>query len=505
MNTVAEQREQCRELPVVIGNVDYQEFRGRLERIDELLRASGVEWEFVAQGIKAYEDKARAAAKCERREYKGLSVRCQARIQQMYRQALRCNVARQLTEREYRRFSRRLADSPLLQWFCGIGRVDAIRVPSKSALDRYDKLAPEEEVRALVDSMNRKAGEVEEGREHPLGLEESVGLEVVLVDTTCVKANIHFPVDWVLLRDGARTLLKAIQVIRRHGIKHRMEEPEEFLREMNRLSMEMALSRRRTGVVKGRKRILRRMKRLSRLIQHHAERYREALERRWAETDLSEGEMRQIARRMEGVLEQLPAAIRQAHERIIGGRLVKNEEQLLSLYERELHVIVRGKANAEVEFGNTLFLAEQADGVIMDWRLVRETSPGDAMLLTASLGRLHQVFGGDPLGVGADRGFDSRETREYLEQRGIYNGVAARSIKRLKAQCQDDGFATLQGRRSQTEGRIGILQNEFFGRPMRSKGFEHRELNVVWAVLAHNLWVIARLPQAGIRKKKKAA
>ena len=91
------------------------------------------------------------------------------------------------------------------------------------------------------------------------------------------------------------------------------------------------------------------MKRLSRLIQHHAERYREALERRWAETDLSEGEMRQIVRRMEGVLEQLPAAIRQAHERIIGGRLVKNEEKLLSLYERELHVIVRGKANAEVE------------------------------------------------------------------------------------------------------------------------------------------------------------
>lgn len=505
MNTVPEQRELCRELPVVIGNVDYQEFQGRLERIDELLRASGVEQEFVAQGIKAYEAKARAAAKRERREYKGLSVRCQARIQQMYRQALRCNVARQLTEREYRRFSRRLADSPLLQWFCGIGRVDAIRVPSKSALDRYDKLAPEEEVRALVDSMNRKAGEVEEDREHPLGLEESVGLEVVLVDTTCVKANIHFPVDWVLLRDGARTLLKAIQVIRRHGIKHRMEEPEEFLREMNRLSMEMALSRRRTGVVKGRKRILRRMKRLSRLIQHHAERYREALERRWAETDLSEGEMRQIARRMEGVLEQLPAAIRQAHERIIGGRLVKNEEKLLSLYERELRVIVRGKANAEVEFGNTLFLAEQADGVIMDWRLVRETSPGDAMLLTASLGRLHQVFGGDPLGVGADRGFDSRETREYLEQRGIYNGVAARSIKRLKAQCKDDGFATLQSRRSQTEGRIGILQNEFLGRPMRSKGFEHRELNVAWAVLAHNLWVIARLPQAGIRKKKKAA
>ncbi len=31
---------------------------------------------------------------------------------------------------------------------------------------------------------------------------------------------------------------------------------------------------------------------------------------------------------------------------------------------------------------------------------------------------------------------------------------------------------------------------------MMSKGFVHRENRVAWAVLTHNLWVIARLPQA---------
>jgi len=34
------------------------------------------------------------------------------------------------------------------------------------------------------------------------------------------------------------------------------------------------------------------------------------------------------------------------------------------------------------------------------------------------------------------------------------------------------------------------------GRPLRSKGFMHRELSVAWGVLAHNLWVLARLPKA---------
>jgi hypothetical protein len=38
----------------------------------------------------------------------------------------------------------------------------------------------------------------------------------------------------------------------------------------------------------------------------------------------------------------MPAAIHQAHERIIGGRKVANAEKVLSLYERDLHVIVRG-------------------------------------------------------------------------------------------------------------------------------------------------------------------
>ena len=57
-------------------------------------------------------------------------------------------------------------------------------------------------------------------------------------------------------------------------------------------------------------------------------------------------------------------------------------------------------------------------------------------------------------------------------------------------------FAEIQKRRAQTEARIGIFKNVFLGRPLRVKGFIHRELSVCWNVLAHNLWVLARLPQA---------
>ena len=340
--------------------------------------------------------------------------------------------------KEYRTFSLRLAESSLLQWFCQVARLDQVRVPSKSTLERYDKLLPQTEVRALVDHLNREAIE----NADRLELEQALRMDVYLSDTTCIEANIHFPTDWVLLRDGVRTLMKAVKVCRQHGLKQRMPDPDDFLRQINRLSIEMAQSRRKKDSAKRRKTVLRRMKRLAKIVQTHAQRYAQRLQADWREeTDLHEGEMKRIVARIAGVLEQLPTAIQQAHERIIGGRKVENCDKILSLYEPDVHVIVRHKAGAEVEFGNTLLLAEQAQGLIVDWKLHKESTPGDIALM------------------------------------------------------QDKKFRAIQKRRAQTEARIGIIKNTFLGGPLRSKGFAHRELTVAWAVLAHNLWLLADLPQ----------
>jgi hypothetical protein len=66
------------------------------------------------------------------------------------------------------------------------------------------------------------------------------------------------------------------------------------------------------------------------------------------------------------VLARLPQAVSQAHERIIGERRVANGDMILNLYDPDIHVLVRGKAGAEVEFGNGLYLAEQAGGLFSD-------------------------------------------------------------------------------------------------------------------------------------------
>jgi hypothetical protein len=472
-------------LPVVIGNKDYREQRALAERIDDLLTRSGLEAEMIEKVLGPRQ---------------AVSAADWARAWRQTQIGLRCTIARHLTIKAYRVFSARLADSPLWQWFCRIDQLEGVRVPSKSALQRYEAQWSAAEVRGLVQQLNQLAARPA-GAER-LGLCRTLDVGAYFVDTTCVKANIHFPVDWVLLRDAARTLLKGMIVIRKHGLRQRMPVPGAFLRQMNRLSIAMTQGRRRPDSRRERKRVLRQMKRLSQVIRRHAQRHVAALYARRIESDLTEGQATQIIRRMENVLAQLPAAIKQAHERIIGGRQVANADKLLSLYERDLHVLVRGKADAEVEFGNTLFLAEQGDGMIVDWKLQREISLGDGTLLDESLDRMAAVFGaGAVTGVGGDRGFDRHKTRQRLEQEHLFNGICPRDPQLLRERMREQEFRAMQWRRAQTEGRIGIFKNDFLERPFRSKGFAARERSVAWSVLAHNLWILSELQRDDALKK----
>lgn len=463
-------------LPTIVGNVDYLTLRRRLDQIDELLRTSQVEKNFVEQALEVW---------CAQ----GTSTACQqAKFQARSRRALRCNLLRTLLQEDYRGFSCALAGNPLYQWFCGIDALDQVRVPSKSELQRFAHWLEADRMRALMQGLLSAGIQ----RAKQLKLTEPIDLTEYFLDTTALKANVHFPVDWVLLRDGVRTLMKAVTLIRREGLKGRMEPPEAFLRRINRLCIAMTHSRRQARSKQERKRILRQMKKLVAVVREHARRHRELLDQQWEKTEWTRPQAQQVLDRIDRVLVLLPRAQKQAHERMIGGRAVVNAEKILSLYEPDLHVLVRGKAGAEVEFGNTLLLGENRQGLILDYQLWQEQAPADVHVLVASLARV-QELPGTVKAVGADRGFASRVNTIGLKEAEIFNGICPRSPAELKERMKEPRFVRLQRRRSQTEARISILQRGFLGRPMRAKGFEHRELAVAWGVLTHNLWMLARL------------
>ena len=423
--------------------------------------------------------------------------------------ALRSNIARKLTGLAHRDFCARLADSPLLQWFLHVGGVDSVKAFSKSSSDRFGQWLREESLRLINDkfiSPLAAAGPDESDAQAPsvtFGLPEPVGFDDVFFDSTCLKADIHFPIDWVLLRDAARTLMKATVLIRKHGLKSRMpQEPLEFLSQMNTLCMKMTAKRQAPDSRKQRKKVLREMKALEKRIAGHAKAHRQALKTRRHETTLGEAAARHIITRMEGVLEQLPAAIKQAHERMIGGRRVANEDKILSLHDDSVNVIKRGKAGAPVEFGNKLWLGENRDGIIVDYKLYQD-NPGDSTPARPAIKRLVDDQKLEVKQVWGDRGLTSTANSAMLERRKIGDGFCPRDVSGLSNRLANvKGFREGLKRRAGTEARIGIFKNVFLGRPPLAEGFKHRELAVGWAVLTHNLRVVAREAEAGKKPKE---
>jgi len=486
-------------LPCVYGPLDYREQRALFERIDLILSCSGLEQEFINLALTDRQintEKARAK-----------SLRRFARMSVL---ALRTNIARKIIGLGHRDFCARLADSPLLQWFLHVGEIDAVTTFAKSSSDRFGKWVSEQSVRTINEKFNALLAAADTqviGEPTPsavFGLPQSISFDNVYFDSTCLKADIHFPIDWVLLRDAARTLMKATTLIRKHGLKNRMpQELFEFLSDMNTLCMEMTAKGKSSDSSKQRKKVLREMKTLEKRIARHATLHLQALKTRRHESDLSEAQAQQIIDRIENVLHQLPAAVKQAHERMIGGRQVANGEKILSLYDDSINVIKRGKAGAAVEFGNKLWLGENADGIIVDYKLYQD-NPSDSALTKPALKRLVDDQKMDIKNVWGDRGLASKLNSAMLERRGVRNGLCPRDVSELSYKLTTEpGFREGLKRRAGTEARIGIFRNVFCGRPLLAKGFENRELAVGWAALTHNLWVVARMAEA--EKKRKEA
>ena len=480
-------------LTVVNRCLDYDNFRATIERIDRLLIDSEVE----SQGVDLALERGQP-----------MSVKARQKRANFALKALRMETLRYLLGGiSFRHLSRALGSSDLLADFCRVRHIDGIRGISKSTLERASKFFSEEQLRALHRTLTEVVGDADLARQ-VVGLDKPIDTTICLIDGTCLEVNIHWPTDWVLLKDVAGTLLKAIRLIReKAGLRHRMPiEPEPLARQMNRLCIQMTHSRRRKDSARQRKGILRQMKKLLKRIGEHARSHRELLQACWEQSDYSEKQVQQIFTRMERMSELIPVVIKQAHERIIGGRQVKNAEKVLSVYEPDAQVIVRGKAGQEVEFGNTLFLGESVEGYLLDWKLYGSRTPSENEQMQESLQRQNRFNLAEPIAaMCADRGFASQRARRQLAQEGIYDALCPRDPKQLKKRMEEPHFRQLQKRRASTEGRIGVLKNRWQAGRLRSKGFANRSISVAWSVLSHNLWKVAKMLAQQDELKTKAA
>ena len=456
-------------LSTVYGPLDYMEFRAQLEEIDYLLQQSKAEEKLIIVLIeknKKYADKI-----------------------PYLRTALRVQILLHLTNESYRKFACRLADSELFRWFTCVNTLGGVKTPSKSAIQRMEHLWSDEEIGAFIHHLNK---EVSDPANSEKMLHNATAIEIkdIYADSTCVKANIHHPVDWLLFRDAVITLIGSIKLIREQGLLHRMAQPDIFTKEMNKLTIAMTQASRNRSGKKERKRIFRVMKGLLKKVEKHAQRYYDILDKDWLITGWTEKQVHQVMSRMSNVIEQITSIIEIAHTRIISEKKADNADKILSLYEKNIHVIKRGKMNADVEFGNGLYLAEQADGIIVDWDFFKDKPSSDAKIVKDSIRRIKKIY--YPESFPTDRGFNSKANDKFLEDEKLFNATCPRNPEELCVKMKDEKFRNAQKRRAQTEGRIGIFKNKFIGKNITRKGFENRSSKILWSLLTHNVWVIAR-------------
>ena len=415
--------------------------------------------------------------------------------------AFRMAILRKRLHLSLRKFSLALSHSELYKWFCGINRFALPKVPGKSMIGELENAMPpeliEEVERHLFQALQQEVSQI---------LPEPLDFSKSYFDCTCISAAIHHPVDWLLLRDATGTLMKATARIRKVGLCHRMPcRPADFISKMNKLCMAMTFAKRKKGAKQLRKGILRQMKKLMKRVAKHAMNHLQLLEERWETANISRSQTEHILRQITNVNNQLDTAIKNAHERIIGERRVANEDKIFSLYEKDVKVIVRRKAGADVEFGNTLYLAEQPDGMIMDWKFFRNQAPSDNNMLKASHQRIENRVGVTVHLMAGDRGFDSQANRDHMASHDIFNAVCPRNPRLLAERLEEKEFRQAQNRRSQTEARISILSHCFCGSPMKQKGFAHRQIHMGLSILSHNLWVLARLKITQEKTRQQAA
>lgn len=473
----------------MVKNADYERFAAQLDDVLAALRGSGVEEQAVCMALD---------------NRPGLGAAAKARRARFAVEAVRGEVLRKLqSSPSFRVFSVSVACSGLLARFCGLLEIDGVRRTSKSTMDRRSKLFSARQWHDLNRTLMEVCGNAELCAD--AGLEEAVAMDVCLIDSTCLEAHIHFPVDWVLLRDVAVTLLKATKLIRGAGVLCRMPEtPDELARAMSKLCIAMTHARRGGGARRERKRLLREMKPLLRRIGGHARRHLDKLLAKRGQTRFSEREAARVAERVEEKLAQTGAVIRQAHERLIGARKVADKDKILSVHEPDTHVIVRGKAGRAAEFGNTLLISENTAGLITDWELYRGRAPSEPEQLRESLARQNAYDLDEPVAaVVSDRGFAAKKTSALLEEMDAYDATCPRDTARLRERMGGERFGALQRRRASTEARIAILRHNMLGGRLRAKGYENRARGVGAGVLAHNLWLIARMLAA--RRDKEEA
>ncbi len=453
----------------------------------------GIQLEPILKAIAAFLDAHTSLVNGVRRDLaRGIKKPATGRQGVTAPQVLRSLILMRVKNWDYRELRERIADGYTLRHFT---QFNSQRVPKHDAFNRaFNRLTP-----ATLQAVNAAVLQAAVD----LGLEDGTKLRV---DTTVVETDIHHPTDNTLLWDSVRVLTRLVGKLddllpagvgaftnRTRAARRRMQEIQRMTareRHTQQVPTYRALIGIAAQVVQG-----------ARAVVARTQRPGGSLMTRLAVEALQ----REITRHAE----LGDRVISQARRRVLQGEQVPTEDKLYSIFETHTDLIKRGKVLKPIEFGHKVFLAESANGLITQYRVL-SGNPADQIHVTPSLKRHTQSFGQAPDLYSSDRGFFNEVNLEACQTAGVKvtcipQSGGTRGADR-EAFEKSPAFKKGQRFRAGIEGRISVL---FRGRGMKRalvEGRERFELLVGAAVLANNLMAIAaRLGRKPAQRRRPAA
>jgi transposase, IS5 family len=465
----------------------------QLSFADLELSRLGVHLDPVLQGIDVFLDQHSALIEHVRLDLeRGLKKPGTGRNGIAPSQTLRSLTLMRVKNWDYRELRERINDGYTLR---GFTQFDTHLVPKHDAFNRaFNRLTP-----ATLEAINQAVVQAAV----QLGLEDGKKLRV---DTTVVETNIHYPTDGTLLWDSVRTITRLVKQLHDklpNGVKGFINRTRSARRRMQQIQRMTAQQRQQQQETKYRE-----LLRITGQLVHNARQIVEQTKGTGGIDAVAGLVIDQLRQQITACCDLADRVIDQTRRRVLQGEQVPSEQKVYSIFEPHTDLIKRGKVLKPVEFGHKVFLAESAQGLITDYRVLKG-NPADSDHVQASLERHQQTFAHPPEWYAGDRGFYSVDNVQRchvaevgevcIPQRGGKKTEEQEALERSPA------FKKAQRFRVGIEGRISVL---FRGRGMkrcRAKGRERFEMLVGAAVLANNLMRIAQIVKDKKPTRRRAA
>jgi transposase, IS5 family len=371
---------------------------------------------------------------------------------------------------DYRETVVRIGGDVFLQEFC---RLRKKAVMDFGFLDKCHLAIRPETWLKINQLLGRKAAE-----------KNMIDPDVIRTDTTVIEANIHYPTDasllWDVWRVASRELKKAREIAETL-VPHRFHN-----RKVKGLYL--YITRYIVSKDEGRQRQVRkRFRALIARTEQMAGIVADFCEKARKHADF---EVQGIALKLKGYLPTMRRITAQARRAVIEGETVPAAERVFSLFEPHVELIKRGKREKPIEFGHKLLLCQTQEKFITDYEVL-ESQVADSALTAEVVRRHEQQFGRKPMVLAADMGFrPASEEFARLEEE-----IVTLCIPHRLRDFTDKIMKYWQAFRSGIEGTISTLKRAFRLFRCFLKGFKGYARGVGLSILAHNLLVLARLPE----------